>query len=86
MKTLFIFGAMFAISTTALAQQSTTKTMSFEDCLLLIRNTSTQLGVAPVNIVETSDTRMVRFPTADGSVWVTCSRADRKMVLTLSTR
>jgi len=68
----------------AIAQQSTSKTMSYEDCLRVIQNTATQLGVAPINIVETSEMRMVRFPTADGSVLVTCSRPDRKMVTTIS--
>ncbi len=63
---------------------STTKTMSFENCLQVIRSTAADLGVAPINIVETNDLRMVRFPTVDGSVLVTCSRPDRKMVLTIS--
>ena len=68
----------------AYAAESTTKTMSFENCLQVIRSTAVDLGVAPINIVETNDLRMVRFPTADGSVLVTCSRPDRKMVLTIS--
>ena len=85
MKTSLVIGAAL-VATTAFAQQSTSKPMSFEDCLQVIRNTATQLGVAPVNIVETSGVRMVRFPTADGSVLVTCSRADRKMVMTVSKR
>jgi len=68
----------------ASAQQSTSKSMSFEDCLKVIRNTATDLGVAPINIVETSEARIVRFPTSDGSVLVTCSKPDRKMVMTIS--
>lgn len=64
--------------------KSQTQSMSFEGCLLVIRNTAGELGVAPVNIVETSDLRIVRFPTADGSVLVTCSRPDQKMVITQS--
>ncbi len=66
------------------AQQSTSKSMSFQDCLRVIQNTASQLGVAPINLVETSDLRMVRFPTTDGSVMVTCSKPDRKMVTTIS--
>ena len=64
--------------------ESVTKTMSFNACLQVIKNTATQLGVAPKNIVETNDMRMVRFKTSDGSVLVTCSRPDYTMVLTKS--
>lgn len=64
--------------------QSTARPMEFDRCLQLIRSTAGKLGVAPINIVETNDLRMVRFVTADGSVLVTCSRPDRKMVLTRS--
>ena len=58
--------------------------MSFEDCLAAIRATAADLGVAPVNIVETNDLRMIRFKAADSSILVTCSRVDRKMVITKS--
>jgi len=64
--------------------ESTSQSMSFQECLQVIQRTSSQLGVAPINIVETSIMRMVRFPTNDGSVLVTCSGPDRKMVLTHS--
>jgi hypothetical protein len=64
--------------------QSTSTVMAFEDCIRTIQTTSGQLGVLPRSIVETTDTRMVRFTTSDGSVLVTCSRADRKMVTTVS--
>ena len=77
-----IIGTLLA--STAYAQQSTSKSMSFEECLQVIQRTATQLEVAPINIVETNDMRMVRFPTSDGSVLVTCSRPDRKMVMTIS--
>ena len=66
----------------AAAPRSEATPMSFEQCLTMIRQVSGQRGVAPVNIVETNAVRMVRFPTADGSVLVTCSRPDRKMVVT----
>jgi hypothetical protein len=58
--------------------------MSFETCLATISNIATELGVAPINIVETSIMRVVRFNTADGSVLVTCSAPDRRMVITRS--
>lgn len=66
------------------SQESVSEAMSFDDCLLVIRRTSEQLGVAPINIVETDDVRMVRYETSDGSVLVTCSRPDEKMVFTIS--
>lgn len=74
----------FSMCTSVLAQQSTSKSMTFEDCLKVIRSTAAELAVAPINIVETNEMRMVRFPTRDGSVLVTCSRPDRKMVMTIS--
>ena len=83
MKYLLIIIVML-VPTSALAQQSTTKSMPFEQCLKTIQRTAQQLGVAPINIVETRDMRMVKFPTADGSVLVTCSRPDQKMVMTVS--
>ena len=82
----FLLSAVFfnAVSSQTLAQESTSQVMSFSDCLKVIRNTSQQLGIAPRNIVETNDLRMVKFVTSDGHVLVTCSRPDRKMVLTIS--
>jgi hypothetical protein len=66
------------------AASSQAVSMSFDVCLARIRSTSTQLGVAPINIAETTDVRMVRFVTSDGSVLITCSRPDGKMVVTKS--
>jgi len=68
------------------AATSTSKSMSFEACMATIRKVASDLATAPINIVETNDVRIVRFLTVDGSVLVTCSRPDRKMVLTRSTR
>lgn len=64
--------------------QSTSKSMSYEECLQVIQRTATQLSVAPINIVETTVMRMVRFPTNDGSVLVTCSEPDQKLIMTIS--
>jgi len=63
---------------------SETRSISFEECLALIRQMATEFAVAPVNIVETNDLRIVRFLTVDGSVLVTCSRLDQVMVVTMS--
>ena len=64
-----------------------TEQMSFEQCNELIRRMAGQLGVAPINVVETSIMRIVRFPTNDGSgesILVTCSKPDRKMIVNRS--
>ncbi len=53
--------------------QTCTNDVGFDGCLDTIKRTADELGVAPINIVETSDMRMVRFPASDGSVLVTCS-------------
>lgn len=66
------------------AVESQAVAMSFESCLSKIRSTASQLGVAPINIAETNDLRMARFPTSDGSVLITCSRPDGRMVVTKS--
>ena len=83
---LHMVAIAFSFPVTASAQQveSVSETMQFEQCLELIRRTASKLGVAPKNIVETQDVRMVRFNTVEGSVLVTCSRLDQKMVITIS--
>lgn len=63
---------------------STSRAMSFDRCIDSIQGVATELGMAPTNIAETSTVRIVRFNTVDGSVLVTCSRPDRKMVITRS--
>jgi len=81
----YIFFTIAAIfETPAIAQESTSMSMTFEECLQTIQKTATQLGVAPVNIVDTTVMRIVRFETRDGSVLVTCSRPDQKMIMTVS--
>jgi hypothetical protein len=60
--------------------------MSFEDCLSRIREFAGRYGGAPINVVETNDVRIVRFAASDGSVLISCSRPDRKMVVTISAK
>ncbi len=75
-----IAGLLFPTSA-GFSGQAITKSMSFEACLETVRQMATTLGITPTNIVETSILRMVRLPAADGSVLVTCSKPDQKMVL-----
>lgn len=60
---------------------TTTRTMGFASCLQVLRETAEELGVAPVNIAETSQLRIVRFNTTEGSVLLTCSAPDRKLII-----
>jgi hypothetical protein len=83
-RSISLLGALCAVDASAYATESRAINMSFEKCLATIRQTSSDLGVAPINIVETNVMRMVRFPTSDGSVLITCSRPDQRMVLTKS--
>ena len=84
MKQIY-FLAIAMASIPAFADVKTiTKPATFEQCQQLIRKTATDLGVAPVNIVETTAVRVVKFPTEDGSVLVSCSKEDKKMILTIS--
>ncbi|WP_323015481.1 hypothetical protein [Devosia sp.] len=66
------------------AVESQAVSMSFEACLGKIRSTAAQLGQAPINIAETNELRMVKFLTSDGSVMITCSRPDGRMIVTKS--
>jgi len=69
---------------TAAAMETTSRTLplAFDKCLGIIRYMGVQTGVAPVNIVKTQSMRMARFDTESGSVLITCSRPDQKMVIT----
>jgi hypothetical protein len=69
---------------TAAAVEATSRALplSFNKCLGAIIYVGVQIGVAPINIVETSVTRMARFDTEDGSVLITCSRPHQKMIIT----
>ncbi len=87
--TALLAAVAFALAPGAAAQpkgkvESVSRPLQFEACLELIRRTAQVIGVAPINIVETTAVRMVRFNTSDGSVLITCSRPDQKVVITRS--
>jgi hypothetical protein len=83
MLCILISFALIAGSSQANAQTAVRK-MDFSTCLKLIRSTAADLGAAPVNIVETKTLRIVRFVTDDGSVLMTCSGPDQKMILKMT--
>lgn len=58
--------------------------MEFGQCLGFLAEAGGVSGQAPINIVETNIVRVVRLPASDGSILLTCSRLDRKLVVTLS--
>lgn len=84
MRTVLAIGLLLTSGSHCLALETQTQSMSFEDCLATIRRVSGQFATAPINIVETDILRVVRFPTTDGSVLVSCSRPDRKLIVTKS--
>lgn len=82
MQKMLSFVVLATMNQPAFAEQTTTKSMSFEACLAVIRQVAADIGMAPINIAETGILRIVRFPTSDGSVLVTCSKPDRKLIIT----
>lgn len=52
------------------------------ECLGTIRGLASDIGMTPINIVETDIIRIVRFPASDGSILITCSKLDNKMTVT----
>lgn len=84
---LLFLVSIFACPAVAGTKVLRSESMRFDACLALIRETSSKLGVAPINIVETNILRMVRFKTNDGSgesLLVTCSKLDQKLIINLS--
>jgi len=75
--------AGMSCDTSSSGMETCSKELAFADCLGVIQQTAEEFGVAPVNIVETSSVRMVRFPTDDGSVLVTCT-LEGQMAITRS--
>lgn len=77
--------AMPAIATAA--AESTSTSMSFEKCQAIQASTIAQLNVPPkdiIHIVNTSTMTVTKLYVEDGSVIVTCSAPDQKMVITKS--
>ena len=86
MRPIFVFFALILLIAPANAGTRIIRsdTMGFDQCLATIRTMASTLGVAPINIIESNDLRMVRFWTNDGSgksYLVSCSRPDRKLVV-----
>lgn len=88
MKYLILTIALLTHLSVFASAESTSSSMSFEKCQAVQANTIAQLNVPPediVHIVNTSELTMTRFYTADGSIIISCSKPDQKMVITKST-
>ncbi|WP_019097724.1 MULTISPECIES: hypothetical protein [Pseudomonas] len=90
MKNGSIFAAIAIAATPVFASaaaESSSVSMSFEKCQAAQANTIAQLNVPPddiVHIVNTGVMTMTRIYVEDGSVLITCSGPDNKMVITKS--
>jgi hypothetical protein len=88
-KSLSIAALMFLSSSQVFAQaESTSVNMSFEKCQSVQANTIAQLDVPAndiVHVVNTSILTITKIYTVDGSILISCSNPDQKMVITKST-
>jgi len=85
-RLLLIVVALLATGVAPAAADSETRELRFEDCLDVIRKTATENGTTPLPVVSNNDMRMVRIPTADGSLLVTCNRPNQRLTITKSDR
>ena len=84
---MILMSLVFPTSSFA-AASSQTMSMSFQECIAKREAVITQLGVNPrdiIPVVNTNVMTMTKLCTVDGSIIVTCSKPDRKMVVTTST-
>lgn len=82
--TLILLGATQAFA----AAESNSVSMSFEKCQAVQAKTIAQLNVPAsdiVHVVNTSTLTITKIYTTDGSILISCSNPDQKMVITKST-
>lgn len=63
---------------------NTIENISFDQCLTMKARTFAQLNARPISIVSTNMVTVDRVCVAEGSVLITCSAPDSKMVITTS--
>lgn len=61
--------------------ESRTEVMAFADCVSLVEEISSEMGVKPVSILRTGDVWLTRLDADDGAVTINCSRPDRRVTL-----
>lgn len=85
-------GILSAVVVSGLAHaeaQSKSIPMSFDECQAYQASTIAKLNVPATDIepvVNSSILTITRVYTADGSVLISCSKPDKKMVVTMSTK
>lgn len=87
-RLLLLTLALVFPATSFATANSRTISLSFEECLARKEAVISQLGVNPRDIIPVVNTNIMtitKLCTVDGSVIVTCSKPDRKMVITQST-
>ncbi|MCY1305026.1 hypothetical protein D9M69_641220 [compost metagenome] len=81
--------SLLAFASAAFGEASSTSTYAtFEQCEAVKSKVITDLNVSPskiIPIINTSLMTVTRICTADGSVLISCSREDEKMIVTRST-
>jgi len=75
----FLVLCMFFIATEA---KNETVDLPFEKCVKLIRETAAVFGSPPEIIVQKNDFWVVRIPTNDGSLLISCNHRDHSMIVT----
>jgi hypothetical protein len=59
---------------------SSSRSMSFDNCIKVLDETGRRLDAEPIDVLSTNDVRIAQFGTNDSSVLITCSRPDSKMI------
>ncbi|MFG0466586.1 hypothetical protein ACF8LF_18420 [Pseudomonas putida] len=81
--------ALIFSGTAFAAADSKSMSMSFERCQAVQQSTIAQLGVPAsdvISVVNTKALTITRVLTSDGSILISCSAPDQKMVITTSTK
>lgn len=89
MTSRIIAGLLFAAASGGVMAEASSQSVraTFDECLATQSRVVAQLNVSPsdiVHIVNTSQMTMTRICTVDGSVLISCSKPDEKMVITKS--
>src|SRR4051812_47623501 len=74
-------GDMGAVSVGGAPTESRTEVMAFGDCISMVEEISSEMGVKPISILRTGDVWLTRIEAFDGAVTITCSRPDRRVTL-----
>jgi hypothetical protein len=74
-------GDLGSVSVDGTPRESRTEVMAFADCVSMVEEISSEMGVRPISILRTGDVWLTRIEAFDGAVTVTCNRPDRLVTL-----